>query len=96
MLPKCTTFCMLVEYKIGKNFPCGIKFKFEIEFELKILETELNLKLISIYWGNQLVWKNLINSTKFLFDLLFQNRNLDWHDRMVRFEVSINALIDLV
>jgi hypothetical protein len=81
---------------LRNNFPFGIKFKFEIEFELKILKSELFLNLISIYWGSELVWKNLINSPKFLFAFLSQNMNLDWHDCVVRFEVSTHALIDLV
>jgi hypothetical protein len=51
------------------NFPFGSKFKFEIEIELKFLEEKLLLNLGKIYWGFKIVWKNLINSLKFLFVL---------------------------
>jgi hypothetical protein len=74
----------------------GQKFKFEIEFELKFLEAKLLLNLGQIYWEFKLVWKNLINSPKFLFALPFQIGNLDWHSCMEKFEVSIQALLDLV
>jgi hypothetical protein len=87
---------MLIEYKVRNNFPFRIKFKFEIEFELKILEAELFFNLIQIYWGSKLVWKNLVNSQKFLFTLIFQNMNLDWHGYMTRFEDSIHDLDNLV
>jgi hypothetical protein len=43
--PKITRFCMLLDSKIRNNFPFEIKFKFETEFELKILEEEPFLKL---------------------------------------------------
>jgi hypothetical protein len=36
--PKFTRICMLIEWKIRNNVPFGKKFKFEREFELKILK----------------------------------------------------------
>jgi hypothetical protein len=81
---------------IGNNSPFRVMFKFETKFELKILEAELFLNLIQIYWGSKLVWKNLINSQKFLFTMIFQNMNLDWHGYMTRFEDSVPALDDSV
>jgi hypothetical protein len=76
---------MLIEYKVRNNFPFRIKFKLEIEFELKILEAELFFNLIQIYWGSKLVWKNLVNSQKFLFTLIFPEYEfrLAWlHDKI--------------
>jgi hypothetical protein len=54
------------------------------------------LNMGQIYWEFKLVWKNLINSPKFLFALTFQIVNLDWHGYMTKSEVSIQALLDLV
>jgi hypothetical protein len=76
-------------------FPFGNKFKFKIEFKLKFLEAKLFLNLGQIYWGSKLVWKNLINSPKLLFALTFQIVNLYWHSCMVKYEVSIQALLGL-
>jgi hypothetical protein len=68
----------MIEWKIRNNFPFGNKFIFETEFKLKFLEAKLILNLSQIYWGFKLVWKNLINSPKFLLALNFQIVNLDW------------------
>jgi hypothetical protein len=43
--------CTLMECRIRNNFPFGSKFKFEREFNLKILEAKLLLNLDQIYWG---------------------------------------------
>jgi hypothetical protein len=37
---------MSLDVEMGNNFSFGIRFKFETEFELKILESELFLNLI--------------------------------------------------
>jgi hypothetical protein len=78
------------------NFPFGNKLKFERKLELKILDAELLLNLSQIYWRFKLVWKNLINSLKFLFALTFRSVNLKWHGCMVKSEVSIPIPFDLV
>jgi hypothetical protein len=49
--PKFTKLCTWIEWRIRANFPFGRKFKFETEFELKILEVTLLLNLDQIYWG---------------------------------------------
>jgi hypothetical protein len=82
----------LIECKIRNNVPFGNKFKFKTEFELKFLEAKQLLNLGQIYWGSKLVWKNLINSPKFLFTLTFQIVNLYWFGCMAKSEVSIQAL----
>jgi hypothetical protein len=94
--PNFTKFCILIEWKIGNNFPFGNKFKFEAQLELKFLEEKLLLNLSQIYWGFKPVWKNLINFPTFSFALTFQNVNLDWHGCMAKSEVSIQAPFDLV
>jgi hypothetical protein len=86
----------MIEWKIRNNFTFGHKFKLETEFKLNFLEDKLLLNLGQIYWEFKLVWKNLINSPKFLFVLTFQIVNLDWHGCMVKSVVSIQALLDLV
>jgi hypothetical protein len=55
-----------------------------------VFEHDLNLL------GIQTCLKKSDKFPKILFAFLSQNMNLDWHDCMVRFEVSIHALIDLV
>jgi hypothetical protein len=85
----------MIDWMIWNNFPFGHKFKFETEFELKFLEAKLILNLGQIYWGFKLVWKNLINSSKFLFALAFQIVNLDWHGCMAKSDLSIQALLGL-
>jgi hypothetical protein len=80
----------MIEWKIRN------KFKLETEFELKFLEAKLLLNLGQFFWESKLIWKNLINSAKFLFALTFQIENLDWHGCMAKSEVSIEALLDLV
>jgi hypothetical protein len=87
---------MKITWVIRNNFPFGHKFKFDPEFELKFLQEKLLLNLGQIYWEFKLVWKNLINSPKFLFALTFHIVDLDWHGRMAKSEVSIQALIYLV
>jgi hypothetical protein len=42
------------------------------------------------------VGKNLINSLKFLFALIFQSVNLSWDGCMANFEVPIQAPFGLV
>jgi hypothetical protein len=42
-----------------------------------------------------LVWKNLVNSLKFLFALPFEIVNLDWHVCMAKSEVPTQALLGL-
>jgi hypothetical protein len=86
----------MIEWKIRNNFPFRDKFKFDIEFELKFLEEKLLLNLGQIYWEFKPVWKNLLNSPKFLFILTFQIVNLDRHGCMTKFEISKQALLDLV
>jgi hypothetical protein len=94
--PKFTHLFNLIELKIGNNFPFGSKSKFVKEFELKILESELLWNLGQIYWRFKCIWKNLINSLKFSFNLAFHNVNLDWHGCMAKSRVSIQAPFDLV
>jgi hypothetical protein len=69
--PKFTKLFNMIECKIRNMFTFGDKFKCETEFELKFLEAKVLLNLGQIYWGFKLVWKNLINSPKFLFALAF-------------------------
>jgi hypothetical protein len=85
----------MIEWKITNSITFVNKFKFKTEFKLKFLKAKLLLNLDQIYWGFKLVWKNLINFSKFLFALAFHIVNLDWHDCMVKFEVSIHALLGL-
>jgi hypothetical protein len=59
------------------------------------MEAKLLLNLGQIYWGFKLVWKNLINSPKFLFAFTLQIVNLYWHACMVKSEVSVHALLGL-
>jgi hypothetical protein len=59
------------------------------------MEAELLLNLGQIYWRFKPIWKNLINSLKFLFAFTFQNANLDWHGYMKKSEVSTQAPVEL-
>jgi hypothetical protein len=59
------------------------------------MEEKLHLNFGQIYWGFKPVWKNLINSPKFLSTLTFRIVNLDWHSCMAKSEVSIQALLGL-
>jgi hypothetical protein len=59
------------------------------------MEAKLLLNLSQIYWRFKPIWKNLINSLKFLFGFTFQNVNLDWHSYMKKSEVSTQAPVEL-
>jgi hypothetical protein len=59
------------------------------------MEAELLLNLGQIYWRFKPIWKNLINSLKFLFAFTFQNVNLYWHGYMKKSEVSTQAPVEL-
>jgi hypothetical protein len=54
-VPKFTKNCNMMEWKIGNNFPCGNKLKFETGFRLKTLEAKLLMNLGQIYWEFKLV-----------------------------------------
>jgi hypothetical protein len=51
------------------NIRFGSKSQLETEFELKFMGAELLLKVGQIYWRFKPIWKNLINSLKFLICL---------------------------
>jgi hypothetical protein len=94
--PTFTKLCNMIEWKIGNKFPSVIEFKFQTEFELKILEVQLLLNLNWIYWRSKLAWKNLINYLKFLHAFIFHNMNLDWLGCMVKSSVPYMRQLDLV
>jgi hypothetical protein len=85
-----------VDWKKRNNFASVSKLKFEMGFELKILEAKLLLNLRQIYFGSNWFGKIMVNSPKFLFALTFQNVNLDWHGCMAKLPVPIQASLDLV
>jgi hypothetical protein len=63
---------------------------------MRIPGSQMLLNLDRIYWRFKHIWKNLINSIKFLFALSFQSVNLDGYGCMEKFAVSIQAPFDLV
>jgi hypothetical protein len=67
--PKFIKLCNLIQWKVWNNFPFGRKFKFQVEFELKVLEAKFLLNSHWILCRFKHVWKNLINSLKFILAL---------------------------
>jgi hypothetical protein len=93
---KFTKLCNLIESKIRNNFPFGDKFKFKIEFDLKVMEAKIAFEFGPNLFGVQTGLEKSDKFPKILFALNFQIVNLDWHGCMAKSEVSHKLSLDLV
>jgi hypothetical protein len=61
----------------GNNFPSGINFKIETDFELKKSGRNRVLNLVQNFKGLQTLWENFRNSPKSYLHEIFNTVNLD-------------------